>query len=396
MSLPSSTPNAAELLARLVSCPSVNPGRRTPTGPPYGEESLAQLLASILTGWGAKAEVRHVAPGRPNVVARFDGRDPSRALMLEVHSDTVGAEDMEVEPFAAAVKDGRLYGRGACDDKGPMTAMLLAIRRMLDRGEPFPVNLFFVSTCDEELGSGGAKALMEEGFRADAAVVGEPTDLRVIHAHKGALRWRILTKGLAVHSSVPDRGVNAIYQMRRVVDVIENGLAPSLHGRRHPLLGEATVSVGTIRGGTQPNVVPAECEIEVDRRLLPGEREEDATSELRRRLDDLARGDPRFHFTIEETQHFPPFEQDREAPVARLTADACRKVLGEATLEMAPWASNAGTFREAGVPSVLFGPGSIRQAHTAMEYIELNELEKAALVYEEIIRQSGNYLEKKR
>ncbi len=377
------------LLSELVVCPSVNPSDRKDLQPPYGEGPLAELLAVRLRAWGAEVTLREVVPGRPNVIARFEGADPSRSLMLEAHSDTVQGSDMTIPPFEPAVRAGRLYGRGSCDTKGPMAAMLLGIRRVLDEDGRMPVTVYFVSTCDEEQGARGARALISKDFRPDLAVVGEPTDLAICHAHKGTLRWSIRTHGVAVHSSAPQRGVNAIYHMARVIELIEREVAPGLRGKRHPLLGEATISVGVIRGGTQSNVVPAECTIEIDRRMLPGESREEVTEAMRVRLEALKASIPIFSYDIEALQYYEPMEVSTDSIPCRLMAEACTRVLGAAQFVTAPWSANAGVFAALGVPCVLFGPGSIKQAHTKDEFIELGEVEKAVDVYAELIRQCG-------
>jgi acetylornithine deacetylase len=369
-----------ELLSALVACPSVNPGVPPKSGDIYGETRLAGLLADLLRGWGADVRCPRDTDGRPSVVARFDGRDARRSVMFEAHADTVPVDGMTVEPFTPAVRDGLLYGRGACDNKGPMTAMLLAVKQLLQAGPP-PVTLYFVATADEEMGGSGARLIVDEGLRPDLVVVGEPTDLRVIHAHKGAVRWRVRTRGRSVHSSRPADGVNAIYMMSRVVRVVEEEIVPSLARVSHPLLGAPTISVGTIRGGSQVNVVPDECEIEIDRRTVPGEQIDTITRDFAARLANLSRQDANFNHTLEITQDYPPFDSERDAAPGRIAAAALADVLGAAEFDTAPWASNAGFFAGAGLPTVLLGPGSIRQAHTADESIALAEIEKAIRVY---------------
>jgi len=351
-----------DLLARLIGCRSDRQ-----------EEAMVGLLADLLRSWGASIRVETVAPGRPNLIATFAGADPGRSLILEAHADTVGGD----APYAATVRDGRVYGRGACDTKGPMTAMLLGIRSVLDRNGRPPVTLYFISTCNEELGATGAHALMASGFRADAAVVAEPTDLAIVHAHKGALRLRLRTRGVAAHSSQPDRGVNAIYKMRRVLEAIETRVVPGLARKRDPVLGSPSVSIGTIRGGTQVNVVPDWCEIEVDRRLVAGETSGAAAAEIVAAAGEVEH---------ELTEYYPRLGEDPAGPLATRVAGACRATLGAARLVTAPWGSNAGVFHAAGIPSVLIGPGSIAQAHTREEYLEVEQLRRAIPMYEAIIR----------
>jgi len=198
-----------------------------------------------------------------------------------------------------------------------------------------------------------------------------------VHAHKGTLRLGLRTQGIAAHSSTPERGVNAIYKICRVVQALETAVIPKLAKVQDPLLGKPTLSVGTIRGGSQVNVVPAGCEIEVDRRLVPGEERDAVVAEILSALPEKV--------SHEVTAYYPPLCQAQDGPLVRRVARA----LGETRLATAAWASNAGVFDAAGIPSVLFGPGSIQQAHTAEEFVELAQVEAASRVYAEIIRQSG-------
>jgi acetylornithine deacetylase len=177
--------------------------------------------------------------------------------------------------------------------------------------------------------------------------------------------------------------------MARLIERINGPLAGSLAKKRNPRLGSPTVSVGTIRGGTQVNIVPAECEIEVDRRLLPDETNEQATAELLRELDDLKRSAAGFDYSLEEIERYPALEEDPKGPIASAVAAACAKVLGRATFAAAPWGANSGVFKSAGIPCVLFGPGSIRQAHTRDEFVELGQVAQAVGVYAEVIRTFG-------
>jgi acetylornithine deacetylase len=387
--LKASIDQTRQLLSRLVRCPSVNPAGCERFEPPFGESQMAQLLAELLRSWGAAVQIAEAAPGRPNVLARFEGPAGAPTLAFECHTDTVSIEGMTVAPFDAIVRDGKLYGRGACDDKGPMTAMLLAIRGLLDAG-PLPVNLLFVGACGEELGAMGAKALVASGLlKADALVVGEPTDMQIVHASKGVVRFRIETHGRAAHSSEPARGVNAIYQMRRVLQVLEDEVAPRLEAKPHPLLGPPRMSVGTIAGGTQVNIVPDRCEILVDRRTLPGEKLAAVAAQVLEPLERLKQQVPNFQYAAEYAEQFPPLWTDAQAPLARLVKTACENTMGRGELTVAPWASDAAVYAAAGMPALLLGPGAIGQAHTVDEYIELDAVARAAETYAEIVRLYG-------
>jgi acetylornithine deacetylase len=333
------------------------------------ETAQAAWLQALTTGWGGCARVDEVLPGRVNFLATFVGHDPSRSILFEAHGDTVGGE----VPLRLDAAAGLLYGRGACDTKGAMAAILSAIRRVLaEQGRP-PVTVHFASTCKEESGCEGVRALLASGFRADMAVVGEPTRLTIIRAHKGAWRCRIVTRGVAAHSSAPDRGVNAIYRMRRVLEVLEQHYSATLAALRDPLLGAPTMSVGTIHGGMAVNMVPDRCEIEVDWRIIPGQRGEELLADLQSRLPDAE---------VAPCESYPPFREADDSPVLTRMQRACTAALGQtAPLGAVPWAANAGFLRAAGIPCVIFGPGDIAQAHTAGEFVELRQVEQAAEVY---------------
>lgn len=377
--------DVSQLLCDLVACPSVNPSGLASLESPYGEARMAAFLKNRLSGWGAEVETREVLPGRPNLIARFRGERESPVLMLEAHADTVAVDHMTISPFEPAIREGRLYGRGACDTKGSIAAMLWAIRKVLaHRGQP-PCPLVFVSTCDEEQGARGAARLMEEGFRPDFAIVGEPTELAIVQAHKGAVRWRLRTLGLAGHSSHPAGGINAISMMRRALDLLEGPFTREFLAMVHPRLGGPTLSVGTIQGGNQVNIIPDRCEIQVDRRMIPGEEAHRLTARLRERLETLHAQDSRFRFELEEYEHYPAFEQDLDHPFAIRFHNVLQKLHGEAKIDAAPWCANAGFFKQAGIPCLIFGPGSIRRAHTAEEYVELAQVEAAAKILAEFI-----------
>lgn len=380
----------ARLLTELVRCPSVNPGRGASLASPYGEARLQEMVAARLSALGAQVTWGDALPGRRNLIATFAGRDAARSLMLEAHADTVGVEGMSIAPFDAVIEGGKLHGRGACDTKGAMAAMLTAVEEVIRRDGTPDVTLHVVLTCNEEHGGDGAHALMKSGFRADAAIAGEPTGLEIVNVHKGAIRWDVETLGVAAHSSTPHRGVNAISMMARVIAELDGRVIPALAARKHPQLGAPTMSVGTIHGGTQVNVIPARCRIEIDRRVIPGETREEATGEVTRALEGLARADERFKWSMTQTEWYAPLEESETSAVASALAGACRRVTGRAAFACAPWATDGGIFKQYGLPSVVFGPGVIAQAHTKDEYVELEQVAVAAMVYEEAIREFGS------
>jgi acetylornithine deacetylase len=372
----------------LVRIGSVNPMGRGIGGPSVGEERLTAWLEAFLLGIGARCRRQPVAPGRDNLVAELSWPAAGRAVLLEAHQDTVPVDGMTIPPFDAEVRDGRLYGRGACDVKGGMAAILAAMERLAaekPRGAAAVVAAF---TVDEESGFTGVRRLGRELPAGVAfAVVAEPTCLDVVVAHKGLVRWRIRTRGRSCHSARPSAGVNAVYRMAPVLSLLEEYAGSLSRGPSHPLLGSPTLSVGVIRGGTSVNTVPGSCEIEIDRRLLPGEDPAFAVDHCRRFLAERLPGadlevEPAWISDV--ALDTPP-----ESAAAQVALAAVRKVRGPAQPVGVPYGTDASKLAEAGLPSIVLGPGDIAQAHTVDEWIEVSELERAVEVYVELVKLAG-------
>jgi acetylornithine deacetylase/succinyl-diaminopimelate desuccinylase-like protein len=241
-------------------------------------------------------------------------------------------------------------------------------------------------TMGEELGHEGAKQLAASGLRADGAVIGEPTGLDVVAAHKGAVRWRMVTIGRSAHSSNPEKGCNAIVKMAGVIRVLERGLIPALRERRHPLLGPPTLCVGGIEGGLQVNIVPDRCAIELDWRILPGETWDYARKELEAVLAPARAEDPELHVEVEEPyQSFAGLETPVDAPIVRLAREAVRRIDGEHPVRGVAYGTDGAELSPAGIPCVVLGPGDIAQAHTSTEYVEVQQVVKAAAIYREMM-----------
>lgn len=370
----------AELLQQLIRIPSVNPMGRDVEGPPYFETALSNFLERWLLDLGLPVRRQNVLPGRDNILASYVSPSPQRSVLLEVHQDTVPPDGMVIEPFGGAIEGNRIYGRGACDNKGPMTAMLLAMERLVRERPTGAPSVTLALTVDEEYTFHGASALAAQGLDFDAAIVAEPTELDLIVAHKGIVRWEIHTDGRACHSSTPEQGVNAIYRMARVLSAIED-YARELSARpAHRLLGRPTVAVGEISGGTAPNIVPDACRINVDRRLIPGE----APSAARAELMEYLRLRPGIDFSPHASEPWSelaamggPACEDlgaRLLPVVAAAKPDCR-IGGVA------YGTDAGVYVHAGLPCVVFGPGNIQQAHTKDEWCPLDEVETAADLY---------------
>ena len=363
-------------LADLVAINSVNAS--LPGGP--GEQAMADYVAAAAGGMGADVELYEVEPGRPNLLARLDRGRP-RTLMFECHLDTVGLAPMP-DALNPRIDGGRLYGRGSADPKGSLAAML-SVMESAAADPAFPVNVWLAGSMDEEITMRGSRALAERRPAVDAVIVGEPTNLQPIVAHKGVLRWRVRTTGVAAHSATPERGRNAIFDMQTVIGAMRECIEPGLARSSHPRLGPATWSVGVIEGGEAVNVVPDACQIDCDRRLLPGEEPEAILAELDRALDRLRQADAGLRVEREAPYvHVPPMETGADEPVVRATVQALEQAGRDPTLAAVAYATDASMLASiGGLPAVVLGPGDIAQAHTNDEWIELAELEAAVGVY---------------
>jgi succinyl-diaminopimelate desuccinylase len=374
--------DAISLLSDLVRIPSVNP--RMSAG--AGEEEIARYLAERLRGLGLAPTITEVHPRRPNVVVTLQGRPGGPHILFEAHTDTVSPSHGQSEPFNPRLEGDRLYGRGSCDTKASVAAMCLALQQSLpSRGRESSLSLAF--TMGEELGHEGVTHLLGSGFRANGAVVGEPTGLDVVTAHKGVFRLKLVTTGRAAHSSNPQEGVNAIVKMAAVIQAIIGRLVPQISRRTHPLLGSPTISVGRIEGGLQVNVVPDRCSIDVDRRTLPGETWAQVRGELGALIASLHAEDPDLQVIIEDPYlSLGSLETPPDAPIVRLAREAVRRMDGQHPVRGVAFGTDAAELSAAGVPCIVLGPGSIEQAHTSSEYVEIQQVVKAAAIYGEIMQ----------
>jgi acetylornithine deacetylase len=374
------------LLRDLVALPSVNPMGRAVDGPEFYEHRVGAYLEDFFRGLGVPYERQTAAPGRDNIVARLELPGARRTLMLEAHQDTVPADNMTVEPFGAKVEGDRLYGRGACDVKGGMAAMLAAFARAARERPPGAANVIMACTVDEEHTFLGVQRLVRD-TRADMAVVAEPTRLQIVYAHKGVVRWHVTTAGRSCHSSAPEQGENAIYAMGRLLAGIEEYARRLNDLQAEPLLGRPTLSVGRIEGGSSVNTVPDWCRIEVDRRLIPGEDPDAALAQFR---DWLQRGwgqVPAFTCSA-PTLKAPALAPHGSAELIKRLGRAIDAVMGSHRRTAVPYGTDASTLAAAGIPAVVFGPGDIAQAHTCDEWVSLTEVAQASEILYRLICQA--------
>jgi len=294
---------------------------------------------------------------------------------------------MQFEPFAPRVEGDILYGRGSADDKGSVAAMMAALIDIAKSGAKPPLTVIFSATADEEFRMRGLLGLFDAGLTATAAaaIVGEPTNLEIIIAHKGVARFKISTAGKAAHGSRPDMGVNAIYRMGKVIQALEAYAKRGVGRETHPMLGKATLSVGVIRGGEYANVVPDYCEIQVDRRLLPGEEGRRAIADVRNYLVDAINEELGLEISAPDIL-VPGLSLSADDPLVHAVGARAREVTGKSPLDGMSGTTHAGQFVERGIPALVFGPGKMGQAHTATEELDLTQVEQAARIYEGLMR----------
>jgi acetylornithine deacetylase len=372
--------DVARLLSTLVSIPSVNPMGRALTGSELLETRLSDYLATWFGDLGIRCARQSITAGRDNVLAWYEAPSSRRRILFDVHQDTVPADGMIIPPFAPAISEGRLYGRGACDVKGSMAAMLLAFARLVRERPSGSASVLLACTVDEEYTHTGSSRLAETPHGAALAIVAEPTSLQLVNSHKGAIRWKIRTRGVACHSSTPEAGVNAIYRMGQVLDQLEKHASSLAHSPPDPILGPPSLSVGRIEGGQSVNIVPDWCEIEVDRRLVPGEDATACVRRIRNQLEQSLAAAAWIEFD-EPSVQMPPLAAGA-APWIEPLRDAISAATGHRPEVLGvPFGTDAGPLSAGGTPCVVFGPGQIAQAHTKDEWIELEQVELAAEAY---------------
>lgn len=370
---------SARLLRELVALPSINPMGRAVQGDQYYEYRVTDYLERFFKDLGVPCERQTIAPRRDNIVARFDSPTARQTLVMEAHQDTVPVEGMTIDPFGAAIKDGKLYGRGACDIKGGMASMLAAFARLVRDRPRGAMNVIMACSVDEEHTFLGVQKMIERGLKADMAIVAEPTRMKIVYAHKGVVRWKLTTPGRACHSSYPEQGVNAIYRMGRILTGIDLFAEHLRSSRADPLLGPPTISVGRIEGGSSVNTVPDFCRIEIDRRLIPGE----DPRQMQQQMSDFLRQQCGidFPFACEPLWIcLPALSPERSGPLMARLSTVLDEINGNHEAITVPYGTDASPLAEAGIPAVVFGPGDIAQAHTCDEWIDLTEVERASEV----------------
>ncbi len=370
--------NVIDLCSKLVRIPSVNPDG-DPGTTQTGEARCAEFVAGFLEACGADALLEEVEPGRPNVIGRFPtDREGKPKVLFAPHTDTVGVGGMTIDPFGGEVRDGKLWGRGSSDTKGPMASMLWALHEMGDEVARLPVEVHFAGFMSEESSQLGSRHFAQRHPGYALALIGEPTSLKTVHKHKGCLWADVTTTGVSAHGAVPELGVNAITKMAALIGALDTEFRELLVevGGVDDLLNSSTINLGMINGGTRSNIVPDRCTLRVDIRTTPHLHEQGGALAL---LTDFVRHhDAEAKVTV--FSDAPPLNTPGDhALVQKLVACG-------ATLDGAPWFCDAAFLAQAGIPAIAIGPGSISQAHTKDEWIKTADLEAGVTFFQTWLR----------
>jgi acetylornithine deacetylase len=369
---------ARETLVRLVRTNSVNPA--LVLGAP-GERQIAEWIAGSLRAVGLSAEIFEPAPGRTSVLGKLAGSGGGRSLMLNAHCDTVDAGGM-AEPFSGAIRDGKVYGRGAYDMKGGLAACMAAVKALVDAGARLRGDVLVAAVADEEYGSLGTSGLIQR-VKVDGAIVTEPTGLEVCLAHKGYLWIEVEIAGRAAHGSKFELGIDANMKMGHFLSRL-SVLERELRARPpHPLVGPPSLHAALLSGGTGLSTYAPSSTVKIERRTVPGETEAQAAAEIQNIVDRLAAEDPDFRAAVRPFFVRHPFEVARTAPIVRAVDRAASAVLGRPARHIGdtPW-MDAALLQAAGVETVVCGAAGAG-AHSDVEWVDLESVVKLAEILAE-------------
>ncbi|QQK76656.1 M20 family metallopeptidase [Salicibibacter cibarius] len=380
-----------ELLKKLVMIKTENP--------PGNEKEIALFIKDYFANEGVKADLIDIDKGRTNVIVQLKGGMSGPKYLLNGHLDVVPAgEGWETSPFNPIIHDGKLYGRGTADMKSGVAAMIYATKYVNKHLEEFPGELILFLNADEERRNDGMEDMISnpvyskyELDKADFGVIGEPTDGKVCIGHRGVAKFRITTRGIPRHASEPNKGKNAIYEMNQIIGSLES-LSQRVNQKKDQVLGSASLAVTLINGGSAPNIIPEKCEIEIDRRILPSENLDDIHDEIHKFLvSESGSAELQNYYVLDASYIEPTHSLVAHLKTAYYNATNEQTTYGvfNATCE-APYLS-----KKLGIPTVIFGPGSLEQAHTNNEFVELSEVNEVALTYINLLMNTKNNTEEK-
>lgn len=362
-------------LGELVRINSINPAF---SGGTTDERQVAAYVRETMEGLGMETQVHEPVPGRASVVGRLRGAGGGRSLMLYAHHDTVGIEGMP-DPWAAEVRDGRMYGRGAYDMKCGLAACLAAVRALAESGTRLAGDLLIVSVADEEEASLGMMDVLLH-HTADAAIVTEPTEMAMVMAHKGFCWIEVRTEGRAAHGSRWQEGVDANLRMGRVLRQLEELGAAMVLSDPHPVVGPPSLHAATLQGGSGWSTYAASCTLQIERRTVPGETEASAVAQIQALLDALSAEDPTFRATVRPVLTRQAWEAQPGSRITEIVSRAAEGVLGRAPERIgAPYWMDTSLLGAAGIDTIVFGPVG-EGAHAAVEWVDLESVRQTAEV----------------
>ncbi len=380
--------DAIALLAGMVQIDTISDALSGRSG---SEQGLIEALERLVGTWGLAARRLPVPDHADQLLVTLTGQKADQWRVFDHHLDTVGIEGMSIDPFGGEARDGKLYGRGACDTKGTGAAALWALREVHLASEsagPPPSSIAVLFTVDEEVSMAGVRHFVQQQLAAalpgtiDGVIVGEPTRNLPITAHHGLVRWELTTSGKAAHSSIPALGDNAIAPMLKLLQAVQNEYIPSLSAS-HPRCGKAASSITMLHAGQSPNVIPDACRASIDRRLTPGETADDADADLRAVLERT--GVP---YELRAAVWHPPMSDahcDAWIKTVVQTLNDCD--LPSQTLGV-PFCTHGSYWSEAGIPALVLGPGDALAAHTHDESIDLGAVNEGVKIYRALMASS--------
>jgi len=381
-----------DFLVELLNTPSY-------TGLSKQEHAVATKLHDKFKKDGIDSFLQEVYPGRPNVVGILDGGLPGPNIVFNAHIDTIPPANDEQGKFSAKIYDERIYGLGAVDDKGPACAMALSLVVLKRLDIKFKGKIIFAGVVDEEYGNGGSKKLVETYSNIDYAIIGEPTGLNIAVAHKGIEWINVLVKGKSVHSSVPEFGINAISKMIKLISLVQQDLIPCVSKHSHPLLGPSLLNLGLIKGGTQPNQIASQCLLKIERRYNPDEILQQVYKEIQDIIEKCKASDPELSVIVSPDHYSQdnikgPFSISPNHILVNGIKDITKKAGLKSEVIGVPYGTDAPIFAKANIPTLLFAPGEISEAHSANESMEIKEFRQGILAYSIIAANLGNYITK--
>ena len=379
----------SQILKEFVEIPSVNPGNcKLEDNDFFGEAAFVEYVYEMFCAEGYYCEKQEVLPGRCNLLIRMNERLGEKPIVLfQTHSDVVDVKEMK-DAFSPKIREGKLWGRGSCDAKGQLCAMLLVMEQLKEQKEELPFDLCLALCCDEEFQHRGVDEFLNWEYRDKVvfAVVGEPTELRVASACKGSIRFCIETTGTAAHTSMPEKGENAIYLMAKIIQIFQNKIEKQTVCKHDSACKNATVAVSLIQGGTIVNSVPDRCVIHIDRRMIPGETWETVYQEIEDMVCEELNESEKARVIFQKPYLIDPsygtkLEEDRK----RIIGEVLKKHGLHEQIIGLPYGCDASKLAKWEIPVFVFGPGSIEQAHTKEEYIEIEQIVKASEVLKDVV-----------